>query len=292
MASPQGTDGWLKARLPKGGMNFSPTSLSPESHHTFGIAWTSITGQFGFININNGGTLPTYEDDRRAQRWVPLGAQSKSGRHWVVAGEGQVFLKASGGGKATNFSAVYDPIATPVPVMSTLAAADEEGSTLYAAEAGLRGLLAVTMSGAVRRFDLSAFGDGMVHTLIAGHGRMWVGYGQHILTIRGGEVQAFAKLTTTMPGTGPQFCLAGTTMFTSDGRVIRGINISPSDPKDFLNLAKAKSPQDMLRASQARTALLLGIHCAYNPAGGDLLFAVGPDLETGEFGLLEIRPGG
>lgn len=141
--------------------------------------------------MNNGGIQGTYEDDRRAQRWVPIGSQSTSRRQWVMAGEGKVFRKSSGGGRDTKFSANYDPVATSVPEMSTLAAVYEEGSTLCAAEAGLQGLTAVTATGTVQRFDLSPFGSGMVHALIAGHGRMWVGYGQHILSINNGQIQPF-----------------------------------------------------------------------------------------------------
>lgn len=291
IAAEQGTDGWLSAEIPKGGMNFSPISLKAELHREFSIMWTSVAGRFGFINMNNSGTQGNYEDDRRVQRWVPIGSKSTSPRQWAVAGEGEIFLKSTGGGKETKFSANFDRVASPVAVMSSLAVTDEEGSTLYAAEAGLQGLTAVTVTGRIKRFDLSPFGPGVIHTLLAGHGRIWVGYGQDILTITHDQVQRFAKLNIVMPGAGPQFCLAGTTMYTADGRVIRGVDLSPSDSKDFLNLAKATSPDEGLLVAQARSALLLGVYCGRNSAIGDLLFAVGPDLQTGGLTLLEIHPG-
>jgi len=288
--------GWLTATLPKGSATFAVSSLAPEDPDAFGIQWVTYLDRYGYINMNNNGTSADYKNATTSKHgvayaFVPIGAKSKRARNWVI-GQNSIFLKSTGGDRSTDFGDNFDPMTEPgqISYFKDLATTDEEGTTLYIPGADLKTLVQINSSRSVVPYDLSPFGDGMINTLIAAYGKLWIGYGDQVLTLSGGKIKPFARMKGIFPTTKPAFCLAGPTMYTADGQMIQGVDISPSSPRSFLKNPARVRPEDMQTLIETRTALLTGLYCAYSAGYGPVIYALGSDLGAVERKLFAIRP--
>lgn len=283
--------GWLTSRLPKGSASFSVSSLAPEGPDEFSIKWVTYLDRYGYINMNNNGGADNYKNDGQVHAFVPMGAKTKSSFYWAVSDDFRVHLESFGGGGAPNFTGRYKPISDgPLDIFKDLAVTDEEGSTLFVANGSRKGIVKIGASKSITQIDLSALGDGFVNTLIAAHGRLWIGYGNQVVTLADGKITPFATLQGIFPTSGPLFCLAGPSMYTADGQVMEGINITASTPRSFIQNSPNIRPEDMKTMIEIKTALNRGLYCADSGAYGPVLYAMGTDIGSIEQKLFIIRP--
>jgi hypothetical protein len=280
--------GWLTAKLPKGAATYALASLRPEDPDTFAINWAVYGAKYGASYINNGGVNFAYPN-WGIEYFAPVGSKATSSGHWVIDSKGNVSQQKAPGSRSQNYKESYVEVSDKSTVYKGLAAASEDGGTLYVPAPGLQALKQVLRSKPAVTFDLSSFGPGTINTLIAAHGKVWIGYGNQILTLSNGKVAVFARQQGMFAGLQPTFCIAGTTLFTGDGRVFHGVDVTASDPRTFLKTEPSLKPEEMKAFIEVKTAVMSGLTCAL-VQGSPVLYAQATDLASGKRQLLIIHP--
>jgi hypothetical protein len=130
-----------------------------------------------------------------------------------------------------------------------------------------------------------------VHTLIAAHGRLWIGYGDRILTLsKDGKLASFARLAGVVATVLPTFCIAGTTLYAADGTLRQGIDVAPGAPRSFLQSPGSLSAEESGLLLQMKAALMQGTYCGNSPGFGPVIYTLAVDIPSGKPMLYEIRP--
>ncbi len=281
--------GWLSVNLPKGSSTFAVSSLREEEPNAFAVVWAVYGGTYGMSNLNNQGTSFSHPNTSNVHRFVPIGARSTSGGHWAIAIDGSIYRKRTGGSRSTEFNEIYELKLERPPVYKDLAATSEDGLRLYLPGDDLHSLISVVRNQVEKRYDLSPFGSGPINTLIAAHDRLWIGYGNQIITLRNDKLTPFARLQT-LNLIKPSFCLSGRTLYTADGRVFHGVDIQASEPRSYLQSTSKVKPEEIQALNEVRTAVNSGVYCADSVGSGPVIYSLGLDLKTMSTSLLEIRP--
>lgn len=283
--------GWLTSKYPKEISNFSVSSLKEEGQDEFSMQWVSSNGRYGTNNMNNNGIAVNFEKDLQSVSLIPTGAKMSQSFHWAIANGSEIWLESFGGGGYPKFSQRYKRINDePISVYADMAVTDEEGTTLFVPKGDRTSIWEITASKRIIPHDLSSFGSGTVNTLIAAHNRLWIGYGDQILTLLDGKISPFAKMNGVFALHHPLFCLDGTTLFSADGQVRQGVNITPSEPHSFIQNSPNIRREDFATVTEIKTALSLGMYCAESRAWGPVIYAMGSNLGTIEQKLFIIRP--
>lgn len=268
--------GWLTYALPKGSFNFAASTLGHEVENEVAVRWVSASG-YGTWNVNNDG-IRLQGKNTNAGYFVPSGAHAVWGRNWVLGKNGEVFIKRSGGNQSTDFDDVYE-LKSAAGSYSPLSpvATDHENTTLYLPGANRQSVDRVMPNGSKEVADLSAYGDGPLHTLVAGPGGMWIGYGNNILTWKpGSEVKPFGTMNPLSATRKPQFCIAGDALYTADGKVYLGIGVTPSTPRSFLQTPGQLKPEETRALLDMRAALATGIYCGETSKTSPVVYAMHP----------------
>jgi hypothetical protein len=286
---------WMQWTLPVVNASFSPSLTENEGVDEFGIHWVGITpgtapDRYGTASMNNGGISLNYVDDRAIALIVPDGDASTSGLSWGLR-SGAVYRQSRSGTASTTFSARYELVASinDSGLGDWPTVADGTGN-LYAASGS--DLYRIGATGDVRSWDFSSLGFGFIHTLIYKYNRLWIGYGTRVLTLPLGSntVSSFATLDTTLAGstTEPQFCIAGGTLYGSDGMAYDGLP-SLNTPRPWLQGPGTMSPQATLSVTEMRSAVSSGMYCAGTST--PRIYAPGVDLAAnGAMKLFVISP--
>ncbi len=263
------------------GATFSVSSLRQEDPDVFSISWVTPR-QYGSANINNG-AISLKEENNGAHALIPFGAKSTWVRQWAIGNGGEVFLQKSGGDGRRDFRGRFDSISDgALSLYKDLAATDEAGTTLYAVASDLRSIVQFTATKQAVPIDLSAFGPGLVNTLIAAHNRLWIGYGDQILTLRDGKLSLFAKMNGVLATHHPTFCMAGTTLYSADGQFRESVNITSNSPRSFLQDSSNHHQEDIMTLAEIKAALNLGMYCADSTSSDPLIYAWGLNLAAGD----------
>lgn len=286
---------WMQWTLPVVNGAFSPSLTENEGVDEFGIHWVGITqgttpDRYGTANMNNGGISLNYVDDRGIALIVPDGDASTSALSWGLR-SGAVYRESRSGNASTNFSARYELVASISDSgLGTWPTVADGTGNLYAASGS--DLYRIGATGDVRSWDFSSLGYGYIHTLIYKYNRLWIGYGTRVLTLPLGSntASSFATLDNTLAGSAlqPQFCIAGGTLYGSDGMAYDGLP-SVGTPRPWLQGPGTMTPQATLAVTEIRSAVSSGMYCA--GPGTPRIYAPGVDLAAnGEIKLFVINP--
>ncbi len=276
---------WMQWTLPVVAGTYRAAYTDNEGVDEFSIHWVGLSPtygppRYGYSNMNNGGISQDYEDDRRMKMIVPDGDASTSGLSWGLK-SGEVWRESRRGNASTHFSARYERIATisDTGLGGWPAVADSTGQ-LYAASGS--DLYRIGATGDVEQWDLSQLGYGNIHTLIYKHNRLWIGYRDRILTLGLGEdtIRSFSTLTHPLAATafGPQFCIAGSTLYAADGTAY-GALPSSTTQRPWLQGPGTVPPETLIALTNISSAVQSGMYCAGN--GTPTLYAAGIDLADG-----------
>ncbi|MCU1716364.1 hypothetical protein [Pseudomonas sp. 5P_3.1_Bac2] len=262
--------GWLTSALPAGA-SFALSSMATETANAFSVNWATEK-TYGAINLNNNGTQSQARNDAGPLQFIPGGAQSQSIDAWALSSR-HIYRKSSGGNASQDFSQNYRQLAQ-VSGRATVAAAAQDGARLFIAD-GLHSILEISATGTLKRHDLASLGNGTLHTLIHAHDRLWIGYGERILSLdRSGKISPFSTMSGIIATNTAQFCLAGSTLFTADGQVFYGVDVTPSRPRGYLHDAATLKEADMQDLLQMQTALRGGMYCGVDQ-GSQVIYALG-----------------
>lgn len=285
---------WMQWTLPVVAASFSPALVENEGVDEFGIHWVGLAQgagrRYGTANMNNGGISLNYVDDRSIELIVPDGDASTSALSWGLR-SGSVYRQARGGTASTTFSARYELVASISDTgLGTWPTVADGTGNLYAASGS--DLYRVGATGDVHTWDFSSIGYGFIHTLVYKYNRLWIGYGNRVFTLPLGSntVSSFATLDNTLAqsATEPQFCIAGGTLYGSDGMAHDGLP-SIGTPRSWLQGPGTVPPQGTLAITEIRGAVSSGMYCA--GTGTPLIYAPGLDLAAnGTMKLFVINP--
>jgi hypothetical protein len=283
--------GWLTTTLPEGDVTFAPSSLRPEDPDVFSIRWVSRPGRYGSRNINNNGLSQDYKQGNEAVAFIPLGAKSNDGRHWVIGTGGRIYLRSSGGDGSTDFDHRFDQIYEHGDgIFPTLATSNDEGSRLYIASSDRKSVVEIKMDGSAEKYDLSEVGSGYINTMIFGHNRLWIGIGDQIVTLTDKKIAPFFKMNVVATYQ-PTFCLAGTQLYTADGQVMDGIDITPSSPRSYLQSTHNIRAEDAVTLALVKGSLMgFGIYCAEGVGSPVIYSQIMDPPESLDVKLLAIGP--
>jgi hypothetical protein len=278
--------GWLTSALPSGA-SFALSSRAREAANAFSVNWASDS-RYGAINLNNNGTQTQARNDVGPLQFIPGGGRSPSIDAWALSSR-HIYCKSSGGNASQDFSQNYRQLAQ-ASGRAAVAAAAEDGARLFIAD-GLQSILEVSATGTLKRHDLSSLGNGPLHTLIHAHDRLWIGYGERILSLdRAGKISSLARMSGIIANNSAQFCLAGSTLFTADGQVFHGVDVTPSKPRPYLHDGATLKEADRQDLLQMQTALRGGMYCAADQ-GSTVIYALGsPAIGSLTQQLFSIRP--
>lgn len=286
--------GWLSANLPKGSATFAVSTMRDEAPNEFSVVWAVYGGTYGMWNMNNGGTNFSYPNTNNVHRFVPIGARSTGAGHWAIDEYGSLYRQRSSGSRSPDFDESYDLKLKRPPVYKDLAATSADGFRLYLPGDDLHSLISVVRDRVEKRYDLSPFGSGPINTLIAAHDRLWIGYGNQIITLHNDKLTPFARVQM-LNVTRPSFCLSGLKLYTADGRVFQGVDIPVEDPstyqqRTYLQSTSKVKPEEVQALIEVRTAVNSGVYCALGGASNTVIYSLGLDSKAMSTTLFEIRP--
>jgi ribosomal protein S6E (S10) len=285
-----GVSGWMTLKSPKEMSNFFLSSFGEEGPDEFSIQWIASNHKYGRTGMNNNAISTSFDTDAMDSIvFVPSGAKMTSIRQWAIANSAGIWLQGAEGGNYLNFTQRYKQI-RPISVYPEMATLNEEGTTLFVPNEDRTSLWEIELDGKIMPHDLSAFGNNTINTLIAANDRLWIGYGDEILTLRNGTISLFAKRSGIFALNRPTFCLDGTTLFSADGQVWHGIDITPTKPTSFLQNSATLRQEDFKTVAEMKTAFGLGIYCAKSQGYGPVIYAMGLNLGTTDPKLFVIRP--
>ena len=291
----QGTPaGWLSVNLPKGSATFAVSSMHDEAPNEFSVWWAVYGGTYGTWNMNNGGISFSYPNAGNVHRFVPIGARNSIGGHWAIASDRLIYRKRRGGSGSTEFKDMYNRFDLERPIYKDLAATSEDGLMLYLPGADLHSLIRVDLKGRQTRYDLAPFGSGPINTLIAAHNKLWIGYGNRIITLKDDQLKPFARVQA-LTINRPSFCLSGVDLYTAEGRVIKSVDFPADDPstlnqRSYLEDRPKVKPEEVQALIEARTAVNGGVYCALGSSLNTVIYTLSHDPKTLSTSLFEIRP--
>lgn len=286
---------WLTEPISKNGVGtFDVGDLGYEEVDSFDTLYIDPNGgqyRFGTWNMNNGGIQTNFELDigARLKHFVPIARKQTYAARWAI-GSDAVFHERLSRSTETKFSAVYDEI--PVSGIQTdLFVTDDEGMTLYLAGSDLQSIVRISSDKTIKRFDMKAFGDGWVNTLIHTFDTLWIGYGSRVIALTGDKLTLFTNIDGLLPSYNPTFCIDGASMYLGNGELIQNISGVPSSPRPFLQTGKpADNPEDLLKLMRLKSAIGIGIYCAEEHDWGPHVYALAPDQSSGELRIFKIVP--
>jgi len=197
--------------------SWRPSNLYNEAPAEFNVAWVG-TDHFGSAIMNTGVPPLTFVSDIMGSNSnlpvVWMNDYLPGSKDWAISGQGGIFFDSSNGGDKA--STMFDYVDQIQDANVALRDPNEENLTLYVG--GLETLYQVDPF-QTKEYKLTSLGANLyVNKLEYAAGRLWIGYGGKILTLKDGVLSQFADASTATSFFGlDSFCIANGRVYASNG---------------------------------------------------------------------------